>query len=123
VVTCMMTTFQSLLPAHLDAHSWLLQTPGLWRVGDWPELTARSAASRLLVQYALADELFPEDGMREAHAILQSLHPHGTYTGSLWPGGHVFTSRMQDEAIDFLAATLHSQSIFQSASSFQGPSS
>jgi len=123
VVTCMMTTFQSLLPAHLDAHSWLLQTPGLWRVGDWPELTARSAASGLLVQYALADELFPEDGMREAHSILQSLHPHGTYTGSFWPGGHVFTSRMQDEALDFLAATLHSQSTFQSASSFQGPSS
>jgi hypothetical protein len=35
----------------------------------------------------------------------------------------VFTSRMQDEALDFLAATLHSQSTFQSASSFQGPSS
>lgn len=109
VVTCMMTTFQSLLPAHLDAHSWLLQTPGLWRLGDWPELTARSGAGHLLVQYALADELFPEDGMREAHRILESLHRPGSYTGSFWPGGHVFTAQMQEEALDFLSSTLHAK--------------
>ena len=106
VVTCMMTTFESLLPAYLDAHSWLLQTPGLWRLDDWPELTARSAAARFLVQYALADELFPEDGMRQAHRILENLHSPGRYTGSFWPGGHVFTAEMQDEAIGFLAASL-----------------
>jgi dienelactone hydrolase len=109
VVTCMMTTFKSLLPAYLDAHSWLLQTPGLWRLGDWPELTARSRASELLVQYALADELFPEDGMRDAHRMLESLHRPGSYTGSFWPGGHVFTAGMQQEALDFLTATMHGQ--------------
>ncbi len=107
VVTCMMTTFQSLLPAHLDAHSWLLQTPGLWRLGDWPELTARSGARGLLVQFALADELFPETGMRDAHCTLESLHRPGSYTGSFWPGGHVFTADMQEEALDFLSGTLH----------------
>ncbi|WP_159830267.1 acetylxylan esterase [Arthrobacter sp. 9AX] len=136
VVTCMMTTFQSLLPEYLDAHSWLLQTPGLWRLGDWPELTARSGAGQLLVQYALADELFPEDGMREAHRILKALHAPGAYTGSFWPGGHVFTSGMQEEALNFLAATLNLPSLspspmvsFQSTSrspsriSSQGPSS
>jgi dienelactone hydrolase len=106
VVTCMMTTFQSLLPAYLDAHSWLLQTPGLWKLGDWPELTARSDAD-FLVQYALADELFPEDGMRQAHRVLETLHRDGKYTGTFWPGGHVFTTAMQEEAIDFLAGVLH----------------
>ena len=107
VVTCMMTTFESLFPAYLDAHSWLLQTPGLWRLGDWPELTGRAEAARFLVQYALADELFPEDGMRQADRALESLHT-GTdrYTGSFWPGGHVFTAAMQDEALEFLAKTL-----------------
>lgn len=107
VVACMMTTFESLLPAYLDAHSWLLQTPGLWKLGDWPELTTRAATATFLVQYALADQLFPEDGMRRAHGMLESLHA-GTarYTGSFWSGGHVFTSAMQDEALDFLAATL-----------------
>lgn len=107
VVTCMMTTFQSLLPAHLDAHSWLLQTPGLWRLGDWPELTARSGARHLLVQYALADELFPQDGMRDAHRTLDLMHRSGSYTGSFWPGGHVFTAHMQEEALNFLSGTLH----------------
>ncbi|WP_258062006.1 acetylxylan esterase [Arthrobacter sp. ZGTC412] len=107
VVTCMMTTFQSLLPAHLDAHSWLLQTPGLWRLGDWPELPARSGARHLLVQYALTDELFPQDGMREAHRTLDSMHRSGSYTGSFWPGGHVFTTQMQEEALNFLSGTLH----------------
>ena len=107
VVACMMTTFDSLFPSYLDAHSWLLQTPGLWNLGDWPELTMRAAAARFLVQYALADELFPEDGMRDAHRVLESLHGGtGTYTGSFWPGGHVFTAAMQDEAINFLARTL-----------------
>ena len=110
VVTCMMTTFQSLLPAYLDAHSWLLQTPGLWKLGDWPELTARSGAGSFLVQYALADPLFPEAGMRDAHSKLQSLHPRSAYTGSFWPGGHVFTARMQHEAISFLAAALDARS-------------
>ena len=102
----MMTTFQSLLPSYLDAHSWLLQTPGLWKLGDWPELTARSGAHRLLVQYALADQLFPETGMRDAHRVLESLHSPGTYTGSFWPGGHVFTASMQQEALGFLSASL-----------------
>ena len=106
VVTCMMATFGSLLPAYLDAHSWLLQTPGLWKLGDWPELTARSGADGFLVQYALADQLFPEEGMREAHRILESIHPAGSYTGSFWPGGHVFTAEMQNEAISYLSRAL-----------------
>lgn len=123
VVTCMMTTFQSLLPAYLDAHSWLLQTPGLWKLGDWPELTASAGASRLLVQYALADPLFPEDGMRAAHRILESLHSKERYTGSFWPGGHVFTAGMQQEAISFLSASLGAKDPNTHPSfSHQGPS-
>jgi dienelactone hydrolase len=123
VVTCMMTTFHSLLPAYLDAHSWLLQTPGLWKLGDWPELAARSGADALLVQYALADQLFPEAGMRDAHRVLESLHRPGTYTGSFWPVGHVFTADMQQEALDFLAASLGANDpLTLSTHSYQGPS-
>ena len=106
VVTCMMTTFKSLLPAYVDAHSWLFQTPGLSKLDEWPELTARSAAAGFLVQYALADELFPEQGMRAAHRMLESLHERETYTGSFWPGNHMFTAEMQHEAISYLAKTL-----------------
>ncbi|WP_240721591.1 acetylxylan esterase [Pseudarthrobacter sp. NamE5] len=128
VVTCMMTTFQSLLPAYLDAHSWLLQTPGLWKLDDWPGLTARSGADRLLVQYALGDELFPEDGMRAAHRMLDSLHnpangSPAAYTGSFWPGGHVFTAAMQQEALAFLSSSLGARETQPlSPLSYQGPS-
>ncbi|MGA8789706.1 MAG: dienelactone hydrolase family protein [Paenarthrobacter sp.] len=104
VVTCMMTTFGSLLPSYLDAHSWLLHSPGLAKLGDWPDLAARSNA-KVLVQYGMADQLFPEQGMRDAHHHLSENLPT-RYTGSLWQEPHVFTRAMQDEAAAFLAATL-----------------
>ena len=105
VVTCMMTTFEALLPAYLDAHSWLLHSPGLaaWATGQ----TSPSAptAERVLVQYALADPLFPEQGMRDAHQHLLEGMP-ARYTGSFWQEPHVFTQAMQDEAAAFLASAL-----------------
>ncbi|WP_284986284.1 acetylxylan esterase [Arthrobacter sp. fls2-241-R2A-172] len=104
VVTCMMTTFASLLPSYLDAHSWLLHSPGLAQLGDWPHLAARSSA-RALVQYALDDQLFPEQGMGDAHAHLSSALPE-LYTGTFWQEPHVFSRAMQDEAAAFLTETL-----------------
>ncbi len=106
VVTCTMTTFASLLPAYLDAHSWLLHSPGLSRLGDWPDLVMRSTAGAVLVQYALADQLFPEAGMRDADAHLSERMPAGRYTGSFWPGPHVFSTAMQEEAAAFLSSNL-----------------
>ncbi|MFE4081188.1 acetylxylan esterase [Paenarthrobacter sp. YIM B13468] len=106
VVTCMMTTFASLLPAYLDAHSWLLHSHGLSRLGDWPDLVMRSTAGAVLVQYALADQLFPEAGMRDADAHLSERMPAGRYTGSFWPEPHVFSTGMQDEAAAFLSSNL-----------------
>ena len=105
VVTCMMTTFQSLLPAYLDAHSWLLHSSGLSRLGEWPDVLARSSAESVLVQYGLRDELFPEAGMRDADAHLRATAP-GRYTGSFWNEPHVFTPAMQEEAAHFLASHL-----------------
>jgi dienelactone hydrolase len=105
VVTCMMTTYRSLFPSYLDAHSWLLQTPGLARLGEFPELAVRSTADNFLVQYALVDELFPEGGMRDADAILAQAAP-GRHSGSFWPGGHAFTPGMQAEAAGFLLQSL-----------------
>jgi dienelactone hydrolase len=106
VVTCMMTTYASLLPAYLDAHSWLLHSPGLSKLGDWPDLAVRSTAGAVLVQYALADQLFPEAGMRDADAHLSQRMPAGRYTGSFWPEPHVFSAAMQEEAAAFLSSNL-----------------
>ena len=106
VVSCMMATFASLVPAELDTHSWLLHVPGLWSFADWPDLTAIGRA-RFLVQYRTDDELFPRAGMEAAHDRLLRLHA-GTvrYRGSFSSGGHAFDAAMQDEAWDFLAEAL-----------------
>lgn len=102
-VTCMMATFASLVPGYLDAHSWLLNSPGLWSLAEWPDLTASSSA-RLLVQYRLDDPLFPRAGMLAAHDRLLALHADtGRYRGSFSAGGHEFDAAMQDEAFAFLA--------------------
>ncbi|GAA3284112.1 acetylxylan esterase [Paenarthrobacter aurescens] len=105
VVTCMMTTFGSLLPAHVDAHSWLLHSPGLATLGDWPDVAVRSTAEKVLVQYALEDPLFPKQGMRAAHQHLLETMP-ARYTGSFWQEPHVFTRAMRDEAAAFLTSAL-----------------
>jgi dienelactone hydrolase len=103
VVTCMMATFASLVPAELDTHSWLLHSPGLWSFSDWPDLTVIGGA-RFLVQYRTEDPLFPADGMADAHARLRQLHQGtGRYQGSFFPGGHSFDAAMQAEAWQFLA--------------------
>jgi len=106
VISCMMATFASLVPTELDTHSWLLHVPGLWSMSDWPDLTAIGRA-RILVQYAVGDELFPRAGMEAAHDQLLRLHA-GTmrYRGSFTAGGHAFDAAMQDEAWAFLAETL-----------------
>ena len=106
VVSCMMATFASLVPAEIDTHSWLLHVPGLWSMTDWPDL-ARLGRARFLVQYRTEDELFPPAGMAAAHEHLLRQHA-GTmrYRGSFSAGGHAFDAAMQDEAWAFLAETL-----------------
>jgi dienelactone hydrolase len=106
VVSCMMATFASLVPAELDTHSWLLHIPGLWSLMDWPDLTAMGRA-RFLVQYRTDDELFPSVGMEQAHDHLLLRHAGSNrYRGSFRPGGHAFDAAMQDEAWLFLAEVL-----------------
>jgi dienelactone hydrolase len=106
VVSCMMATFASLVPAGLDAHSWLLHIPGLWSLMDWPDLTA-IARARFLVQYRTDDELFPRAGMEQAHDHLLRLHGDTMrYRGSLSSGRHAFDAAMQEEAWAFLSEAL-----------------
>lgn len=106
VVSCMMATFASLVPAELDTHSWLLHVPGLWSLMDWPELTALGRA-RFLVQYRTDDDLFPRAGMEQAHDHLKSLHEgNDRYRGSFSAGDHAFDAAMQEEAWAFLSEAL-----------------
>ena len=108
VVVCMMTTFDSLVPAYLDAHSWLLQTPGLARELDWTDVAAARTAHHQLVLSAEDDALFPRDGMHDADARLTELFAAGpgSHTGVFVPGPHRFDTAMQVTAGEFLTTHL-----------------
>lgn len=100
VVSGMMATAASLVPDHLDAHSWLLHSPGLAARFELPDIAA--LGHRLLVQYGEHDELFPLDGMADADARLRLLLGD-RYTGAWHDAGHELTAEMQREAREFLA--------------------
>ncbi len=108
VVVCMMSTFAAMYPAYLDAHSWLLATPGIGRDKEWPEYAVARGLHQQLVLYAEDDELFPRQGMRDADTLLRSRFEsaRGNYRGVMLPGPHRFDRAMQDLAAEFLTDTL-----------------
>lgn len=111
VVACMMTTFRSLFPYYLEQHSWLLNTPGLARTFEWPELTTLAEQARFLVQFAADDALFPSDGMREADELLKRLFTDDPrrYQGTWNPGGHIFTAEFLAGAAYFFSCELQAR--------------
>jgi dienelactone hydrolase len=109
VVVCMMTTLDALYPAHLDAHSWLLATPGLASRHDWTDVAFARGRHDQLVLFAADDDLFPPAGMGAADAELRRRFAGapGSYRGITLPGAHRFDRQMQDLAAAFLRSSLH----------------
>ncbi|WP_353808377.1 dienelactone hydrolase family protein [Agromyces sp. SYSU T00194] len=101
VVACMMSTWRAMVPDHVEAHSWLVNSPGLPRHAELHELLATPAGPRRLVQYGRRDELFPPAGMAAAHAALEASGID--YRGSFHDSGHEFTAAILDEAVAFVA--------------------
>jgi dienelactone hydrolase len=109
VIIGLMTTYAALLD-HNMSHTWMLFPFGWSRHGDWPDIAACRAPSPLLVQYDLQDDLFTEDGMRDAHVRLQehyaSVGKPNEYVGQFYPGTHKFDLEMQSAAFDWLKEKL-----------------
>ncbi len=101
VVAGMMATFGSLLPGYVEAHSWLLHSPGLWGCFEWPELARVGGARELLVLYGEDDPLFPLPGMLAADRYLREVPG---YQGRFFPVRHELTPPMQQVAASFLRA-------------------
>lgn len=110
VIACMMSTVDDLYPAYLDAHSWLLATPGIGDGRDFPDIAFARGEHDQLVIYAADDELFPPEGMARADALLRRRFADaaGTYVGVTVPGPHRFDGPMQEHATDFLVGRLGS---------------
>ena len=105
-IVAMMATNDSLVPDHLDCHSWLLNTPWRHRTLDLPEMAANRREHRLHVVYCEQDELFPLAGMRAADAELTRLFEdaRGSYVGVFVPGSHGITKATHELVADFLTA-------------------
>jgi len=110
VVVGLMSTYAGLLD-HNVHHTWMFY-PYLWsRYGDWPDLVACQAPAHLLVQYDLDDELFTQEGMRDAHQRLCELYGYAGneegYTGQFYEGPHKFDLNMQEAAFSWLRDILY----------------
>ncbi|WP_188190501.1 alpha/beta hydrolase family protein [Nonomuraea sp. SYSU D8015] len=106
VVAAMVSSYRDMLGGHVAKHTWMLYPPGLPRLGDWPDLVAARAPQPLMVQYAMRDELFPEPGMRRAHAIISERYGDGAYEAVFADVPHSFDVPMQERAFDWLAGHL-----------------
>ncbi|GAA4775686.1 alpha/beta hydrolase family protein [Microbacterium gilvum] len=71
-VVSMMSTIDAVLDGYVHTHTWALMTPGLGRVGEWPDIVAARAPRPLFVGYATGDRLFPLEGMRAADARIRA---------------------------------------------------
>ena len=90
--------------AEADDTTWLMITPGLPAVCDWPEIAACQAPRPLLVQFALDDSHFGRRGMRDSEAVLRRAYEgSGALTTQWFAGGHRFSAGMQVGAAQWLA--------------------
>ncbi|MEV0622403.1 hypothetical protein AB0I81_54440 [Nonomuraea sp. NPDC050404] len=107
VVAAMASSFRDMLGGHVEKHTWMLWPPGLPRLGDYPDLIAARAPQPLMVQYALRDALFPEEGMRRAHAMIGERYgATGGYEAVFADVPHSFDVPMQERAFDWLGGHL-----------------
>ncbi|MGA9871494.1 MAG: hypothetical protein WBQ44_10185 [Rhodococcus sp. (in: high G+C Gram-positive bacteria)] len=99
VVTAVTSTFIDIADGHADDTTWLMITPGLPAVCDWPDVVASGCPTPLLVQFALDDAHFGLSGMRDAEAALERAYASSGALLTQWfSHGHRFSAAMQDEA-------------------------
>ncbi|WP_338888339.1 hypothetical protein [Rhodococcus sovatensis] len=98
VVTAMTSTFIDIADGHADDTTWLMITPGLPAVCDWPDVVASGFPTPLLVQFARDDTHFGIEGMRDAEAALERAYAGTEALVTQWfSHGHQFSTEMQDE--------------------------
>ena len=104
-VTGFMSSFRPMIQAHVDTHSWVHFVPALQKYLDLPDVALLHAPKPLLVQQCSQDRLFPLAGMRESlDKIADGYAKAGVkdrFTGRFYEEPHIFTRRMQDDAIDW----------------------
>ena len=104
VITASMSTYADIADGRADDTSWLMITPGLPAVCDWPEIAGSAAPTPLLVQFAEQDSHFGTAGMRDAEASLRRDYEGSKTLSIQWfSESHRFTAAMQDAAANWLS--------------------
>lgn len=100
-----MTTFAPMVKYNISSHTWMAHVPHLSNIMDLPDLISLSGGNPILVQHDEQDELFSPEGQEESHKKLEKIYKkmekEEQYSGRFYPGGHQFSVRMQDEALDW----------------------
>jgi dienelactone hydrolase len=101
-----MSTVKSIVPRHIDTHSWVHFAPALHRYLDWPDIVAMRAPKPLLVVQCLQDGLFPLAGMRAAvdkiGGVYKKAGAADRFVSRYYDVPHQFNVQMQDEAFQWL---------------------
>jgi predicted esterase len=106
-ITAMMSTFADVADGRADDTTWLMITPGLPAICDWPDVAGSAAPRPLLVQFASGDPHFSRPGMEHAETLLRRAYDGSDALTTQWfAGGHRFSARMQAAAAAWLARTV-----------------
>ncbi len=101
-----MTEFAAQLRNHIQRHTWMVYTPGLYRSLDLPDAAGLHAPGALLVQQCRRDTLYTTAGMQAAVDKLARIYAKAglpeKFRGTFHDLPHSFTPAMQDEAFDWL---------------------
>lgn len=110
VIAAMTSTFSDVRTGHADDTTWLMTTPGLSSVCDWPDVISSAAPLPLLVQFAARDSHFGFDGMVNAEAAIAAgyaaVGSEGSFESRWYNSGHRFTGPMQHDAASWLMKML-----------------
>jgi len=109
-VIAMMSTLAPMLDGYVHKHTWMMMSPGIGRVADWPEIAAARRPRPLLVGYAEQDQLFPPAGMREAHELISTRYSAAgaaeAYRGIFFDAPHSFPPALQQQTWQFFDEVL-----------------
>jgi dienelactone hydrolase len=100
-----MSTVRSMIPSHIDTHSFVHFLPTIHRDLDWPDVATLAAPRSLLVQQCSRDGLFPLEGMQESIRHIHAGYAKGgvaqKFSGRFYDTTHRYTLPMQEEAFDW----------------------
>lgn len=105
-----MSTVRSMIPRHVDTHSFVHFIPHIHAQLDLPDVVALRAPKPLLVLQCKRDGLFPLEGMEESVTQLEAIYKKAgapkAFESRFFDVPHIFNIEMQEHAFAWLDRNL-----------------